>query len=237
VIAGGAPALCVALDAGDAPTCRWLAETTSRSADLYKIGLTAFWGGGREVVDRVASLRPVFLDLKLHDIPAQVAGAVTALSSVGASFITVHAWGGADMVRAAVAAAEDGMEVIAVTVLTSLDAARLEAMGVAGPVHERVLRVAELAVGAGAAGLVCSPLEVRVLRDRFGTRAEGGPLLVVTGIRPAGAPAHDQSRTDTAAAAAAAGADVVVVGRPITAAADPAAAAAATAADIAARAG
>jgi orotidine-5'-phosphate decarboxylase len=171
--------------------------------------------------------KPLFLDLKFHDIPAQVEGAVAAVAALGASYTTVHASGGSDMIKAAVAAAGEDLTVLAVTVLTSLDDNDLTAIGMEGTAEESVLRLADVALSAGADGLVCSPLELPSLRDRFGARASGGPLLVVPGIRPAGAHAGDQRRTLGPSEAIAAGADVLVIGRPITAAADPGAAAAA----------
>jgi orotidine-5'-phosphate decarboxylase len=167
----------------------------------------------------------VFADAKLHDIPAQVEGAMTALARRGVSFVTIHASGGPDMVKAAVAAAPEGVTVLAVTVLTSLGDGELARIGLVGPAEDAVERLAEVALDAGADGLVCSPLEVTRLRREFGTSHEGGPLLVVPGIRPAGDDAGDQRRTTTPAEAIAAGADLLVVGRPITAAADPGAAA------------
>jgi orotidine-5'-phosphate decarboxylase len=148
------------------------------------------------------------------------------------AWLTIHAAGGAAMIAAAREAAEKAaekaggaqrMRILAVTVLTSLDAAALAETGVAGGTVQQVLRLARLAVAAGADGLVCSPREVAPLRDALGD----GPALVVPGVRPAGSAADDQARTATPEEMAAAGADFVVVGRPITKAADPAAAAAA----------
>ena len=213
--------ICVALDSGDAEAIATLVE---RHVGLYKVGLTTFVAHGRALVETLARRRPVFLDLKLHDIPTQVAGAVRAATDTGASYLTVHASGGPAMVEAAVEAAGDALVVLAVTVLTSLDDDALAAVGLAGTARDAVLRLAELAVAAGAPGLVCSPHEVAAIRSRFGARAEGGPLLVVPGIRPAGRD-DDQRRTLGPAEALAAGADVLVIGRPITAAPDPAAAA------------
>jgi orotidine-5'-phosphate decarboxylase len=177
---------------------------------------------------------PVFVDLKLHDIPNTVAGAVRALLPLAPRLLTVHAAGGAAMVAAARRAAENAGTtrplLLAVTVLTSLDADALRASGVTGGLLGQVSRLARQALEAGADGLVCSAHEVTMLRAAFGD----GPLLVVPGVRPAGATADDQVRRMTPRAAAAAGADWLVVGRPITGAPDPAAAAAAIAAEIAA---
>lgn len=163
---------------------------------------------------------------KLHDIPNTVAGAVRSVLPLAPRMLTVHASGGAAMVRAARDAAGDAPDrplILAVTVLTSLDGAALAATGVADPPAAQVLRLAHLALAGGADGLVCSPLEVAMLRRELGAT----PTLVVPGIRPAGAAVGDQARVMTPAQAIAAGADWIVVGRPITAAADPAAAAAA----------
>ena len=217
--------LCVALDFDDAHECRRLAAATEDHVGAFKVGLTAFAAAGGALVAELAERRAVFCDLKLHDIPAQVAGAVRGVAAHGAALVSVHASGGADMVRAAVDAAGDAVEVVAVTVLTSLDESGLASIGVDGPVHEHVVGLAELALDAGARALVCSPLEVARLRRRFGDRAGGGPLLVVPGIRPAGAGVDDQRRTATPSAARSSGADLVVVGRAITGTRDPAAAA------------
>jgi orotidine-5'-phosphate decarboxylase len=217
--------LCIALDAPDARACASLAEATSAHAGVFKLGLSGFTAGGPGLVRTVAQHRPMFLDLKMHDIPAQVAGAVEAAASLGVAYVTVHASGGADMVRAAVEAAGERVVVVAVTVLTSFDDAALASIGAAGPTSDRVLRLAELALGAGARGLVCSPLELSALRGAFGASAAAGPFLVAPGVRAAGSEGHDQVRRAPLRAALEWGADLVVVGRPITAAPDPAEAA------------
>lgn len=218
--------VCVAFDLPDAARVRAMAAETSAHVGMFKIGLTTFIGNGDGIVEDLSSMHPVFLDLKLHDIPMQVEGAVKAVAAAGAAFTTVHASGGPDMVRAAVEASGATI-VLAVTILTSIDAPILERLGVRGTPQDAVLRLAEIALAAGAPGLVCSPLEVAALREHFGTRRSGGPVLVVPGIRPAEAAEDDQRRTLTAREAVDAGADVIVIGRPITAAADPARAAAA----------
>ena len=224
--------LCVALDSADPSEIRRIASATSASVDMYKTGLTAFAGNGPEIVTELAAMKPVFLDLKLHDIPVQVAGAVAAAIDTGATLITVHASGGPAMIAAAVEAAAGRVEVLAVTILTSLDDAALAGIGIAGPTPEAVARLATLAVSAGADGLVCSPLEVGSLRTRFGSSDDGGPTLVVPGIRPGHDHHDDQRRTLSAREASGAGADVIVVGRPITAASDPGAAARAIAQEL-----
>lgn len=216
--------VCVALDLPDADAIRDMAIKVEEHVGVFKIGLTAFAGAGPALVSELGARRPVFVDLKLHDIPAQVSGAVAAIAAGGASYATVHASGGSEMVRAAVEAA-DGVTILAVTVLTSLDSAQLQRVGFSGNAQSIVLRLAEDALQAGAPGLVCSPLEIDALRQEFGARADGGPLLVVPGIRSQGAARDDQRRTLSAREATDAGADMIVVGRPITAAPDPAEAA------------
>jgi orotidine-5'-phosphate decarboxylase len=223
--------LIVALDTADAAVARRWAEAVAPHCGLLKLGLEFFCAHGPEAM-RAAAARPVFLDLKLHDIPATVAGAVRAVLRLSPAMLTLHAAGGAAMLEGARAAADqagaDRPRLLAITVLTSLDAHALHATGVAGGPRQQVLRLARLALGAGADGLVCSPQEVAPLRDAFGA----APLLVVPGVRPTGSDAGDQARTATPAEAARAGADWVVVGRPITRAADPALAAAAIAQEL-----
>ena len=222
--------LCVALDAPDLATAESWARAVAPQAGLLKVGLELFSAEGGQAVRRIAQHGKVFLDLKLHDIPNTVAGAVRSLAPLRPAWLTIHAAGGAAMIAAAREATEksggaDRMKILAVTVLTSIDAATLSDTGVSGGPVQQVLRLARLAVAAGADGLVCSPREVAPLRAALGE----GPALVVPGVRPAGSAADDQARTATPEEMAAAGADFVVVGRPITKAADPAAAAAAIA--------
>ncbi len=235
--AGGAARIIAALDTADPARAAALAEALAPPrCGLLKLGLELFGAAGPEAARRIAAHAPVFLDLKLHDIPNTVAGAVRALAPLGPAMLTLHAAGGPAMIaaarQAAEAAAPEGRRpaLLAVTVLTSLDAATLAATGVAGGPVQQVLRLGRLAMEAGADGLVCSPQEASWLRDALGA----APLLVVPGVRPAGSAAGDQARIATPAEAVAAGADWIVVGRPITGAADPAAAAAAIAAEIAA---
>lgn len=228
---GGNP-LCVALDAPTPEANEDLAGALGPHVGLLKVGLTAFASGGPDLVLRVAEQAPVFLDLKLHDIPAQVAGAVTSAVGLNAEFITVHALGGAAMLEAASDAAAQDIKVLAVTLLTSMDERAVAGIGLSGRIPETVLRLARLATGAGADGLVCSPHEVALLRGELGSRSEGGPWLVVPGVRAGGAETHDQKRTLPAREALDAGADVLVVGRPVTQAVDPARAAAALVASL-----
>lgn len=223
--------LIVALDTADMTQAAGWAEAVAPHCGLFKLGLEFFLANGAAGVRAIAG-RPIFLDLKLHDIPNTVAGAVRAVLPLAPRMLTVHAAGGPAMVAAARQAAEAAGAarpmILAVTVLTSLSAADLTATGVADPPMLQVRRLARLAVDAGADGLVCSPLEVAMLREALGA----GPALVVPGIRPAGSAAGDQARTMTPEAAVAAGADWIVVGRPITAAPDAGQAAAAIAAAI-----
>lgn len=225
--------ICLALDSRDPDRVATLAASTEPHVGVFKVGLTSYIAFGSYLTTSLAARRPVFLDLKLHDIPAQVAGAVSAVAASGASLVTIHAAGGPDMVKAAAEAAADDLIVLAVTVLTSLDDAALTTIGMNGGAEDAVLRLAEVALSAGAKGLVCSPLEVAPIRARFGSREDGGPLLVVPGIRPSGSDLGDQKRTLTPGEARAKGADLLVVGRPITEAADPAVAAAAIAKEAA----
>ncbi len=222
--------LIAALDTADPARAADWAEQLAPYCGMLKLGLEFTLANGPDGVRRVGQ-RPVFLDLKLHDIPNTVAAAVRAVLPLAPAMLTLHAGGGGAMIEAARRAADTAQRplLLAVTVLTSLDAAALHATGVAGGPRQQVLRLARLALDAGADGLVCSAHEAAMLRDAVGN----GPVLVVPGIRPAGADAGDQARTMTPREAMDAGADWIVVGRPITAAADPAAAAAAIAAEIA----
>jgi len=223
--------LIAALDTADANQARTWAKALAPHCGMLKLGLEFFVSQGPEGV-RVIAECPVFLDLKLHDIPNTVAGAVRAILPLRARMLTLHAGGGGAMIEAARRAADDAETpplLLAVTVLTSLDSSALHATGVAGGPRQQVLRLARLALSAGADGLVCSAHEASMLRDALG----GGPVLVLPGIRPAGSVAGDQARAMTPRQAADAGADWIVVGRPITSSADPAAAAAAIAAELA----
>ena len=191
-----------------------------------KLGLEFFAARGPVGVRQVRAGMPLFLDLKLHDIPNTVGHAVTSCAIMEPDLITVHAQGGADMMRAAVTAAAESApspEIIAVTILTSLDDGDLDAVGMRDGPADSVRRLAALAQQAGCQGAVCSPHEIAVLR------ADLGPdfTLVVPGIRPQGAAMGDQKRAMGPGEAMALGADILVVGRPITQADDPVAAASA----------
>jgi orotidine-5'-phosphate decarboxylase len=219
----------VALDAPDLETAaRWAALVTPHVSTV-KVGLELYLRYGPQVVATVrgASRLSVFLDLKLHDIPATVAGAARAVARLRPDVLTVHATGGPDVIRAAVEAAP-GTLVAAVTVLTSLSDDDLGRMGMTGRVSDAVLRLAALSVEAGAGGLVCSPREVAAVRSEVGPDV----ILITPGVRPPGTQAHDQARIATPEEALLAGADLLVIGRPITSAPDPGAAAAAIAASL-----
>jgi orotidine-5'-phosphate decarboxylase len=185
---------------------------------FYKVGLELYVAEGARAIEAVRRRGGrVFLDLKLHDIPETVAGAVRSARGLGAELLTIHTAGGAEMMKRAVDAAGDAVTILGVTVLTSLGADDLRADGIVGNPAEAAERRARLAAQAGVPGLVCSPLEVTRLRG-----AAPSALLVVPGIRPAGAATGDQKRTGTPADTVRAGADYLVVGRPIRDAADPA---------------
>ena len=221
--------IAVALDAPDLETAARWAQAVTPHVAVVKIGLELFCRTGPSIVETVrgGSGVELFLDLKLHDIPNTVAGAARGVARLKPRYLTVHASGGADMVRAAVDAAPE-VTIAAVTVLTSLDDAVLRAVGLAGPPLDAVRRLALLAVGAGAGALVCSPMEVAAVR------AEVGPdiVLITPGVRPVGAGMQDQARVATPQQALDHGADLLVIGRPITGAADPGAAAASIAASL-----
>jgi len=224
-----------AVDVSTIDRARPLLAAVRGSVGMAKIGLELFVEAGPQAVriGEEAGL-PVFLDLKLCDIPETVERAVARAANLGARLLTVHAGGGRAMLRRAVDRARregTGLEIVAVTVLTSLDATDLAALGVTRDVEEQVERLARLAWGEGVRSFVCSPREAARLRAALGPSA----TLITPGVRPSGgAGADDQKRTTTAAEAIAAGADWVVVGRPIRDAADPAEAAASLTREVAA---
>lgn len=222
---GEAP-ICIALDRATTADNLALIAALGGQVGWYKVGLRQFYADADPVIDAVrASGARLFLDLKLHDIPATVAGAVASLSRYRPDLLTIHASGGSEMIAAAVEAAGAQTRILAVTVLTSLSSEDAAALGWAGAPSAMVARWADVAMAAGAHGLVCSGHEVGALRSSLG----GAPWLVTPGIRPAGGERGDQKRVTTPAAALAAGASLLVVGRPIHGAADPAAAYAALA--------
>jgi orotidine-5'-phosphate decarboxylase len=218
--------IAVALDAPDLDTAAYWADLVTPHVSTLKIGLELYLRFGPQAVASVRGPRgvDVFLDLKLHDIPATVGGAARAVAKIRPDLLTVHAAAGSAAIKAAVDALPN-TKIVAVTVLTSLSNGDLDEIGMAGPVGDAVRRLAALAVAAGARGLVCSPQEVAAVR------AEVGPdiTLITPGVRLAGESTHDQARVATPQEALQAGADLLVIGRPITSAPDPGAAAAALA--------
>ncbi|HEX5890129.1 MAG TPA: orotidine-5'-phosphate decarboxylase [Pyrinomonadaceae bacterium] len=230
--------LIVALDVDTPSQALGLVKQLRDVAGMFKIGSTLFTLAGPQIVkDVVASGAKVFLDLKFHDIPHQVAGSARAAAQLGVSLFTLHASGGAEMMQRAVEAVAEVAEregttrpaVLAVSVLTSMDAASLSQIGINSSPEETVLRLVKLAEQSGVDGVVASPQEAARIRTSVGKRDF---LIVTPGIRPAGKDAGDQRRVSTPEAALNAGADYLVVGRPITAAADPVAAAREIAAEM-----
>lgn len=208
----------VAIDTPDLDQALAIAEAVRDHAGGLKLGFEFFSAHGPSGVRKVASLGlPIFLDLKLHDIPNTVAKAVKALAPLQPAILTVHAAGGEEMMRAARAAAGPRTKVVAVTVLTSLDAEDLACIGVEAAPSDQVVRLAMLARDSGIDGIVCSGAEVGTVR---GIWPDG--FFVVPGVRPAGVEAGDQKRVVTPREAMDDGASVLVIGRPITGAADPA---------------
>ena len=222
----------VALDLPDLAAVQAIAAATGPHVSTMKVGLETFLRDGAAAVATARDASggaAVFLDLKLHDIPNTVAGAARSVAPLAPDFLTVHAAGGAAMIRAA-AQALPGTRITAVTVLTSMSEADLEDVGLRGPAIDAVRRLAVLAVAAGARAIVCSPQEVAAVR----AEVDDDVVLITPGVRPAGtAGGDDQARVATPEQALADGADLLVIGRPITAAADPGAAAAAIAAALA----
>ncbi|HYJ28916.1 MAG TPA: orotidine-5'-phosphate decarboxylase [Allosphingosinicella sp.] len=207
----------VAIDTPDLERAKAIAERVRRHVGGIKLGLEFFCANGRAGVREMADLHlPIFLDLKLHDIPNTVGKAIQALRPLEPAILTVHAAGGRSMMEDAKAAAPTGTKVVGVTVLTSLDGEDLRGIGVAGDPHAQVERLTALSREAGLDGVVCSGAEVRAAHKMW---PEG--FFVVPGVRPAGGPSADQKRVVTPRTALDAGASVLVIGRPITEADDP----------------
>lgn len=228
-----APVFC-AIDTTELAFAARCARAAASAGFGIKLGKEFFTAHGpTEVRAILPTGAPLFLDLKFHDIPNTVAGAIrSAAAAMGPMFVTVHASGGPAMIRAAVEAARSSRQrpmILAVTVLTSLDAADLEAIGLGGDVSQHVVRLARLAQANGADGVICAATEIALLRQACGPDFR----LVVPGIRPKGAALGDQKRVMTPAEALKLGADHLVIGRPITDAPDPDAAAQAIAAELA----
>jgi len=207
----------VAIDTPDLDRAQSIAERVRHHVGGIKLGLEFFAANGRAGVRTMAKLGlPIFLDLKLHDIPNTVAKAVQALYPLAPAILTVHAAGGRAMMEDAKAAAPSGTRVVAVTVLTSLDEDDLDSIGVDGDPHSQVARLTGLAREAGLDGVVCAGAEVAAAK-----KAWPDGFFVVPGLRPAEAQAGDQKRVMTPRKALDAGASILVVGRPITQAPDP----------------
>lgn len=226
-----------ALDSADLETVRSVAQAIAGAVDGLKLGLEFFTAQGPDGIREIAKLGlPIFLDVKLHDIPNTVAGAIRSLAPLAPYYLTLHAAGGEEMLRAARDTAREEAarlslappRLLAVTVLTSLDEGDLAQQGVAGTAREQVVRLAELARRAGIDGIVSSPREIEAIRAACGE----GFDIVVPGIRPGGGGAQDQKRVMTPGEAVRAGASALVIGRPITGAADPAQAAAQIRAEV-----
>lgn len=215
--------IAVALDAPSLDVLDAWVSAVAPAVSTLKVGLEVFCRDGADAVHRARAAAQgvgvdgigIFLDLKLHDIPATVRGAASAVAPLAPAFLTVHASGGAAMIEAAADALPD-TRITAVTVLTSLGAADLDAIGLRGPAEDAVVRLARLAVDAGARALVCSPQEVAAVR----AVVPRDITLITPGVRPAGASTDDQQRVATPERALADGADLLVIGRPITGATD-----------------
>ena len=216
--------LAVALDFPSAKQALDLVDRLAGTCRWFKVGMELYYATGNGFIEDLRNRGfQVFLDLKLHDIPNTVAGGVRSATEAGASLLTIHAAGGPTMMAAAAeaAAAPGAPRLLAVTVLTSMDANELTAVGVVSSPAEQVMRLATLAKRAGINGMVCSAEEISPLRAELGDEA----MLVIPGIRPGGSDIGDQKRIATPGVAIERGASMLVVGRPITRAADPAQAA------------
>lgn len=212
----------LALDYRDVQSCVAMIEQTQEHISVYKLGLEFFLSQGQEGVSKIKQQFKeidIFLDLKLHDIPNTVRGACHSVSEINPRFLTVHASGGGEMIKAAKEALPQ-THITAVTVLTSLDAAELKALGLPGDTQHLALSLAHRAVQSGARAIVCSPHEVTMLRSQLGYQV----VLITPGVRPSDSASDDQKRTMTPREAINAGSDFVVIGRPITQASDPRAA-------------
>ncbi|WP_269537614.1 orotidine-5'-phosphate decarboxylase [Cerasicoccus fimbriatus] len=225
--------LILALDVPDKAAAIEMLDRIGPDLKWVKIGLQLFVKEGPALLDAVAARgQNIFLDLKLHDIPNTVASAIKSLKGKPVGLLTIHGAGSSEMIRYAAEAAAEALPdatVLAVTVLTSMNREQLADIGIDAEPQEQVLRLGKLALAKGAGGLVCSPQELRTLREELGPDA----VLVTPGIRPAGADLNDQQRVMTPAQAAELGSSFIVVGRPILKADDPAAAVKAIQAELA----
>ena len=217
--------LIVALDLETGEEALAMLDRLSDSLGWVKIGLQLFTAYGPDLVREIADKGyHIFLDLKLHDIPNTVAKAVQSISTLPVELLTLHGSGGSEMLEWAAKSAKDhapDLKLLAVTVLTSMNQEQLSSLNVSAKTEDQVLHLANLSLKAKIPGLVCSPLELGLLRSQFGDE----PIIVTPGIRPAGSSSDEQKRIMTPGDAAAAGSSYIVVGRPILKAEDPAAAA------------
>lgn len=214
----------LALDYDNIDDCVNLIKLTREHVGVYKLGLEFYVKQGMQGVVKLQREFPdieIFLDLKLHDIPNTVKGAAVAVAPINPLFLTVHASGGAEMIKAASNALPNTF-ITAVTVLTSLDSESLEGMGLPNDAEKLAVQLAINAVKSGARAIVCSPREVKKIRDAVGEKV----VLITPGVRPASSSLDDQKRVMTPTEAISAGADLLVIGRPITQSPDPAQAAA-----------
>ncbi|GAB4127818.1 MAG: orotidine-5'-phosphate decarboxylase [Rhodothalassiaceae bacterium] len=218
--------LFLALDSGDLESALSLARKVAPHVGGYKIGLEMFCTAGPAGIEPIAEIGlPIFIDLKFHDIPNTVAGAVRSVMRLKPAILTVHCSGGLEMLRAAAETVANEAErqdmdapwLVGVTVLTSLDAGDLDALGIEGSTHKVVARLARLAEKAGLDGIVCAPHEISTARSTIGSDLK----LIVPGIRPKGSDTGDQKRVMTPREAVSLGADILVIGRPISRADDP----------------
>lgn len=224
--------IAVAMDSQDLDRVSNWAEAVAGHVSCAKVGLEVFLRHGRDAVSAVRRAPEgddlaLFLDLKLHDIPNTVAGAARSVADIRPDYLTVHALGGPAVIEAAAEALPD-TRITAITVLTSMSEDDLVAVGLEGPAEAAVVRLATLAVDAGARAIVCSPREVAAVR----AAVPSSITLITPGVRPTGSQTGDQSRVTTPVQARRSGADLLVIGRPITGAVDPGAAAAAIAAEL-----
>lgn len=209
----------LALDSADVDAVLSMVDKTKEYVGVYKLGLEFYLAQGSSGVAKIQQAHPevkIFLDLKLHDIPNTVKGACKSIASLNPFILTVHASGGAEMIRAAAEVLPNTL-IAAVTVLTSLDSAQLKVMGLPDDPTTLAVTLAKNAVENGARAIVCSPLEVAVIKAAVGDRA----VLITPGVRMASSSSDDQKRVMTPAQAIAAGSDYLVIGRPITGATDP----------------
>lgn len=214
--------LIVALDFSNQDEALQLVKKLDDSVEFYKVGMQLFYHAGIEIISRLADQqKKIFLDLKLHDIPNTVAGAIQSLSGLGVDMLTIHALGGSQMMNAAAEAREKyssgKMKIVAVTVLTSIDEDQASALGWQMPISDYVSTLAGLAKESGLDGIVASPQEAMLIKEKYEKEFQ----IVTPGIRPVGSDIGDQSRIATPSAALLSGSDFLVVGRPITKAADP----------------